>query len=156
MIDLKEEITKIASDCLENDSFFIVDVVMKGNAGKTKFLILLDADGGVNIDDCASLSRRIANRIEEEDLIEMAYVLEVSSPGLDHPIALERQYKKNVGRNLKLITNDGEVLQGELIEISNSILTINKEIREKKKVSHEPMTIPLEKIEKANVLVSFK
>ncbi len=155
-MNLKEVILGIATEYLKDDSYFLVDVVVKGINGKTKILVLLDGDDGINIDDCASLSRQISARLELEDIMDIAYVLEVSSPGLDHPLMLERQYKKNVGRQLKLVTKEGASMKGKLTGISGETLEFDKEVKEKKKVNFEHIQIPISDIEKANVLVSFK
>ncbi len=155
-MDLRETIIEISSEYLKDDSFFVVDVVVKGVSGKTKILVLLDGDDGVNIDDCASLSRQIASHIETEELLDIPFILEVSSPGIDHPLKLDRQYKKNVGRALKLATTTGDILTGKLLGVSDSDIELNLEVKEKKKVSYQTVTVPFQEIEKANVLVSFK
>jgi len=156
LIDIKETIAQIANDHLQDDSFFIVEVIVKGVSGKTKILVLLDCDDGLNIDACAQLSRDIANQLEEDEMMDVAYILEVSSPGFDHPLKLNRQYRRNIGRSLKLTSNAGEILTGKLLNVSDSSIEFNKEIKEKKKVRYETITIPFDEIEKANILVSFK
>lgn len=104
--------------------------------GKTKILVLLDSDQGVNIDDCARLSRKIGGELEEGEVLDIAYILEVSSPGLDHPLAMERQYFKNIGRKLRIHTMEGSVCEGTLLEFSNQVLYLETLEKEKnKKVS---------------------
>lgn len=154
-MDITSKLKAIAEANLKDESYFIVDVISKGVTGRTKHLILLDGDNGVNIDDCASLSRKISSIIEEEDLIENAFILEVSSPGLDHPLASKRQFAKNVGRKLKIRLTDGTMFDGKLESLSDGALEVQKEIKEKKKVSTELTSIPFDLIEKANVIVSF-
>lgn len=156
-MDLHQVLLDFAKDALQDPQHFIVDVILKGvNGGKTKILVLLDGDEGVNIDDCARLSRQVASRIEAEELIEHAFILEVSSPGVDHPLQMERQYIKNVGRNLKLTLQEGEIIQGELMAVEENSIQLNKETKNKKKVSYQPVSVTFDEIEKANVLVSFK
>jgi ribosome maturation factor RimP len=156
LVDINKTITQIANDHLKDDSFFIVDVIVKSVSDKTKILVLLDCDGGLNIDDCAQLSRNIANQLEEDELMDIAFILEVSSPGLDHPLLLKRQYMKNIGRSLKLTATDGEISTGKLLKVADSSIEFDKEIKEKKKVSYKTITIPFNEIEKASILVSFK
>lgn len=156
MIELTESIKELAERHLEDDSFFIVDVISKGISGKTKVLVLLDNDEGVNIDDCANLSRKLAEDIELEELIDVAYILEVSSPGLDHPLSSLRQYKKNVGRRLKLKLSSGEMLEGALNAVNEDAIILAAERKENKKKLIEEKSINFSEIEKANVLVSFK
>lgn len=156
MKEITETIKELAERHLEDDSFFIVDVISKGVTGKTKVLVLLDGDEGVTIDDCAHLSRKLAEDIELEDVIDVAYILEVSSPGLDHPLASARQYKKNVGRRLKVRLLEGSTLEGELKSVSEAGILLAAEKKEKKKKLIEEKELSFSDIEKANVLVSFK
>ena len=155
-MDLGNTILNIANDNLKDDSYFIVDVIVKGVSGKTKILVLLDGDEGVNIDECANLSRKIGLHIETEELMDTPFILEVSSPGLDHPLKLERQYKKNIGRELKLMTKSGDTHKGKLLQVSDSSVELDSEVKENKKVSFHRVTVPFKEVEKANVLVSFK
>ncbi len=155
-MDIANRVTQIAQSHLKDDSHFIVDVISKGVTGKTKFLILLDGDEGITIDDCAELSRKVAADIELDDLIEYAYVLEVSSPGLDHPIKLNRQYAKNIGRKLSLKMITGEEFKGELVDVNDASIEVLKEKKVQKKKEVEKVNVLLNEIEKAKVLVSFK
>lgn len=154
-MDITSKLRSMAESYLKDDSYFIVDVISKGVSGRAKHLILLDGDNGVNIDDCASISRQVAAEVEAEDLIEDAFILEVSSPGLDHPLASKRQFAKNVGRTLKIRLKDGTMLQGKLESMTDEGLEVQKEVKEKKKVITEKTSIPFDSIDKANVIVSF-
>ncbi|KYG76286.1 ribosome maturation factor RimP [Roseivirga ehrenbergii] len=155
-MDLKDFVEKVALSSLKDESYFIVDVIVKGVSGKTKILVLLDSDSGFNIDDCADLSRAISNEMEAEAIMDDPYILEVSSPGLDHPLKLKRQYQKNVGRELKLVLTDSSIVKGKLIEVCENTIKFEKEVKEKKKIGSELVEINFDTIEKANVLVSFK
>ncbi|MBC7922707.1 MAG: ribosome maturation factor RimP [Ferruginibacter sp.] len=97
-----------------DDELFLVEVQATGNPGFTKLTVLLDGDRGIDIDRCARISRRLGGRIEETNLVESAYVLEVSSPGVDTPLQLRRQYLRNVGRNVKVTLTDGNLRSGRL------------------------------------------
>ncbi len=157
IMEIRKVLLAVAEEHLKDDSYFIVDIIVKGSTGgKMKVLILLDADEGVNIDDCADLSRAVGNHVETEELIEQAYTLEVSSPGLEHPLILQRQYVKNISRNLKIQLNDGSMVTGKLESVSDKSIELNKEGKEKKKTVYQLVTIGFDEIEKTNVLVSFK
>lgn len=155
-MDLKDSIKALAEDNLTDNSHFVVDVVLSDSAGPRKVLILLDGDNGVTIDDCVSLSRKVGHILEEEEMIASAYRLEVSSPGVDYPLVLARQFAKNVGRTVRVVKNDGKELKGVLLKADDSILTINKEIKKGKRIHREEVEIPLSEIEKTIVQVSFK
>lgn len=155
-MDIKDFVEKAALESLKDESYFIVDVLVKGLTSKSKILVLLDSDNGVNIDECADLSRAIGMKMELEEVFDDPFVLEVSSPGLDHPLKFKRQYQKNVGRELKLVMLDGTIEKGKLIEVGETSIKFEKEIKEKKKTATELVEIAFDSIDKANVLVSFK
>ena len=154
---LEEQLKNIAHNFLKDDTYFIVDVISKAATGRQKILVLLDSDEGVTIDDCAQLSRSMGHYLEEEEVLEHAYVLEVSSPGLDHPLTLPRQFKKNVDRHFKLLLTDGSTIKGRLKEMKGEELLLEMEANKKKKEKEtSEIRVTLSEIEKANVLVSFK
>ena len=150
-MDLKERLTELVLEHLESETHFLVDIVITAASGTKKVLILLDGDEGINIDHCANVSRAVGHAIEEEGLIEDAYRLEVSSPGLDHPIVLLRQYIKNIGRQVKVTLNDGTILTGELMAATENDFTIEEVIKKKKTTT----VLLLEDVKKTEVQVSF-
>ncbi len=152
---LKEQIEKLVNDNLESDQHFLVDIIISGQSGPKKVLILLDGDEGINIDDCAKVSRKVGFIIEEEDIIEDAYRLEVSSPGLDHPIVLLRQYVKNIGRNVRITTNEQEQYEGTLTAATESEVTIEQEKGKGSKKEKSEVILPFDQIKKTEILVKF-
>lgn len=142
----------------EDESLFLVDAEIKGNVGNLTVVVLIDGDQGVDIDRCAEISRELGNILEEEEMIESKYRLEVSSPGIEQPIKLIRQYHKNIGRDFKVDTFDGEQFKGKLIEVLESELVFNELTEQPKrpnKYSDEKVNISLDNINKAKVLISF-
>ncbi len=138
------------------ESLFLVDLKVSGKSGPQKVIVLIDGDTGVGIDDCSKVSREMAAIIEEQDLISGKYILEVSSPGVDSPLKLPRQYPQHIGRKLKLNLTDGQEIKGMLKEVSESSLSVEKEAKKKDKESRaEIVEIPFNNIEKAKVLISF-
>jgi ribosome maturation factor RimP len=154
--NLKSIIKQKAESFLRSEEHFIVDVIVSSEKGPSKILILLDGDNGVSIDDCVSLSRAVGNEMEEEELMEDKYTLEVSSPGIDFPLSSPRQYSKNIERSVKVYTEEGEEIKGVLKEVDEKGILLDKEVKKGKKISYEPMQLPFGKIIKTIVQVSFK
>ena len=154
-MDLVEEIKRIALVNLTDKSQFIVDVVVSARKGPKKVMVLLDGDQGVTIDDCANLSRELSKALDELKELEESYMLEVSTPGLDQPLVLHRQYKKNIGRGLKVKLQD-EILEGILTEVFDQKLILTQYVGSGKKKEMKTLEIPFSEIDKAFVLVSFK
>ena len=138
----------------ELPNLFLVDVKMHSNG---QLIVLVDGDNGIGIADCAAISRHIGFHLEEENVIAEAYNLEVSSPGIDTPLVLKRQYAKNIGRTLAIKMNDGTKREGELLAAGEEAITIAETIKEKgKKAETVESTIPTDNITETKVLISFK
>jgi len=155
-MDLHSIIEDYLKEIIDDPQYFVVEIVISGNDRK-KIVVLIDGDEGVNIDYCASISRQLGHRLEENAVLDNAYILEVSSPGLDHPLTTTRQYIKNIGRDVKVET-EAKTMKGELLTVEKDSIMINQIIKEKgknKKVEEET-NIPFSDIIKTKVLVSFK
>jgi ribosome maturation factor RimP len=152
-MDLKEKIKDLAENGLENPNHFLVEVVVSKHK-PWKFTVIVDGDQGITIDDCAALSRALNESIETE--IVDPYTLEVSTPGLDHPLKLKRQYKKNIGRGLKVVKKDKSIVNGQLKQAEDEKIVIETASGHGKKTEVKIIEIPFTEIEKAFVTVSFK
>jgi ribosome maturation factor RimP len=151
-MELVEEIKQLARQALNDESRFIVDIVISSRKSPRKVLVIVDGDNGVTIDDCADLSTALSKALDETQLIEDNYFLEVSTPGLDQPLKLHRQYKKNIGRNLKVKLHEG-IREGKLTGVfEDGIELVEKTGKKETNI----IKIPFSEIEKAFVTVSFK
>ena len=93
--------------------------------------VYIDKDGGVNIDDCEAVSRALEVKLDEKDPIEQAYILEVSSPGIDRPLKKDADFVKYQGEiiDVKLYkAQDGsKQYQGKLLGLEDGVLSIEEE-----------------------------
>lgn len=155
-MDLAGEIRLLAEANLSDDKF-VVEVLVSRKKTPAKLLVIIDGDHGVTIDDCADLSRVLSTELDERNYFsdDDRYVLEVSTPGLDHPLSMKRQYRKNTGRNLKVITKEATT-QGKLADVTDERIVLIQEKGSGKKKEVREIEIPFSEIEKAFVLVSFK
>lgn len=157
MVFNKDNITKLLDGILPTNDVFIVGVNVSESAVKQKVTIVADGDNGISIDQCASISRRLARRIEESYGEEIPYTLEVTSPGADQPLVYPRQYKRHVGRKLKVTLQDGTEKAGELTEVTASGIIISEEKKEKgKKATITPVPVAFDEIAKSTIIISFK
>jgi ribosome maturation factor RimP len=155
-MDLKGRIEELVEGRLQGSEYFLVNVVIAGGKSVPKIIVWLDGDAGVSIDKCAEVSRWLSKRIEDDNLIESAYTLEVSSPGIDQPLKLFRQYKQHLGRNLKVSLTNGSTKTGKLEEVKENSIVLTETVKGKKKENLNPVTeIDTKDIEKAFVLISF-
>ncbi|WKK60304.1 MULTISPECIES: ribosome assembly cofactor RimP [unclassified Sphingobacterium] len=138
----------------DREDLFIVSIRFLKNG---VLEILLDGDNGIAIEDCVQVSRHVGYHLEEENVIDKAYRLEVSSPGIDTPLMLSRQYEKNVGRNVKVQMLDGTKREGKLLAAGDSSFNLEEVVKEKgKKAQLVEVEIPYDQIKETKVLISFK
>jgi ribosome maturation factor RimP len=154
-MDLTAEIRQLVEPNLAPDQF-LVDVLISAKKGPRKVLVLLDGDQGINIDTCAEISRQLSKALDERNLIDDNYLLEVSTPGVDQPLKLKRQYPKHIGRSLRVKLQDGTEVEGKLGEVKEEEIILNQEIGSGKKKESKTLNVPFGAVDKTFVLVSFK
>ncbi len=162
-------VTEMLQPYLNNGELYVVDIQVVGRrGGRIKVTVLLDSDTGITIDECAEISRRLGNEMDEANFFgDAPFTLEVSSPGVDFPLTSPRQFKRNVGRQLAIALIDGSVLRGTLELVDDTQVVINvPENRSKTKQKKDaeagivvlsgPTPVRYEQLKKATVEISFK
>jgi ribosome maturation factor RimP len=132
MKQLREAIIPHVMPVIERTGAFLVDLAIKVENRSRVLQVLVDTDTGISIDACASLSRELGPALESAGLFEGPYRLEVSSPGLDRPLRLLRQYPKNIGRRFSIRFGAGETpqeLRGRLTAVEGALLTFEPDDR---------------------------
>jgi ribosome maturation factor RimP len=150
----KRVVALVEEKIADRPELFLVEVKLLPNH---KLIIHVDGDEGISIQDCAAISRHVGFHLEEENLIEKAYNLEVSSPGVGEPLKLVRQYVKNIGRDVSVKLANGEKIEGELLAVDEQTIVVEAQVKEKGKKAQLVET-PLEfnNIVETKVLISFK
>lgn len=138
---------------------FIVDIALH-RSKRSLFHIAVDTDSGITMDECVLLTRRIGHWMDESNAFDFPYRMEVTSPGIDKPLRFPRQYPKNIGRGIKVLTTDGTELVGTLTLVSETGITIQPTVAISKKKTTAPPQIPVEvpftNIKEAKIQISFK
>ncbi len=116
---------------IEAGQYELVDVEYVREAGTWYLRAYMDKEGGVTIDDCEKVSRAFSDLLDQEDFIEDAYILEVSSPGLGRPLKKEKDYKRSMGKELEIRTYraiDGrKEFGGTLCAYDDKTVTVRQE-----------------------------
>ncbi len=140
----QQQIEDILKKILSDKDYFLVDIkVSRGN----KITVQADHVNGITVEQCAEIHKKI-NMILDRDFED--YSLVVSSPGLDEPIKVVQQYRKNIGRSLDIRLKDGSSVKGILVTASETEIGIAAEKR-----SSSEKIIKLEDIETAKVKIEF-
>ena len=132
---------------------FLVEIRIKPT---NNIKIFLDSDNGISIDRLIQLNRKLYRDLEENPMFPGSdFSLEVSSPGLDEPLKLHRQYKKNIGRFVEVLTDDAVKTEGKLIAAGDGEITVEVEKGKGKKKEVTQVVIPFEKIRSTLIQVKF-
>lgn len=144
------------------DKLHVLEIIDRELAGSDKFLVdlkistdnrinvAIDGDNGIMIDDCIALSRAIENSLDRD--VE-DFELNVASAGLDSPLKLKRQYKKNIGRELSVTTFDGESMEGRLVDADEDKIVMK--FTGKKNAANDPVQFAYTDIKTAKVIIKF-
>lgn len=152
----KELIQEIVEKEIEGTSMFLVEVAIRpGN----KIMVEIDKDTGVSIEECMALSRGIESHFDRD--VE-DFELEVGSAGLTSPLRLPRQYQKNEGNEVEVLTKDGRKLYGVLQSSDNNgfVLLISKQEKPegaKRKITvEEELQFSYDEVKHTKYLIRFK
>ena len=109
---------------LEAEGCFLVDLKqLPGN----RVRVFIDKDSGITISTCAGFNRRLRSYFEEEGILGDNYSLEVSSPGLNQPFKVHRQYVKNIGKQLEVVLGNGSRKEGKLVNVNSDNIILEAE-----------------------------
>ncbi len=136
-----------------NPDYFLVEIRIKPT---NNVKVFLDADHGAIISDMARFNRSLYASIEEAVVFTAGdFSLEVSSPGLDEPLKLHRQYVKNTGRLVEVILNDGSKKEGKLVSVSENSIVVEVTTGKGKKAETKQHEIQFSDIKSTKVQIVF-
>lgn len=139
-MDFKSKVKNLLEEGLKkNPSLFLIDLSISDSY---KITVVLDGDNGVSLQDCMDISRAIEHNLDRE---EQDFSLEVASAGVSAPLKMSRQYKKNIGRSIKLTTNNNEIIEAKLVDADDEKAILNWKERVPKKVGKGKETVEFTK-----------
>ena len=119
-----DEIRHVVKDIVESERLELVDVEYKEGKARSLLRIYIDKDGGVTLSDCENVSRQLSAVLDVKDLLNGAYILEVSSPGVDRTFQTDRDYFRSIGRTVKILAA-GESIMGRLTDVNDESITLD-------------------------------
>ena len=149
-MDLEKKIRESIIPVLDDLNVELVDFALHGVSRNQVLRVFIDTETGVSVDECKRVSRAISDVLDIEDIIPNRYRLEVSSPGIDRPLKTERDFRRNLNRNVQIVYQADETqypLQGKItaVHAGNVILETKQKTAE----------IPIQAIEKAKIVLKW-
>jgi ribosome maturation factor RimP len=149
LAELKESLKRKLLPLIEEEGLELVELEFTGKLPHSVLRVYVDQAGGIDVEECARLSRKLSDFLDTEDLIEKSYTLEVSSPGLDRPLFSLGDFKRKTGEKVRLYlkTNSDKSTEviGEIAGVEEEEIRI--------KIQDKVEAIPLEKIEKGKIII---
>ncbi len=147
-----DTVKKILEPMLTGD-IYLVDMKIKPT---NNIKIYLDADSGLGIEKCIKINRRLNKVMEDMEVYpDGNFSLEVSSPGVDEPLKMHRQYFKNIGRDVEIITSDEVVTEGKLEEVDEEKVILSYTEGKGKKAVDIKKEILFSDIKQTKVQIKF-
>ncbi len=151
-----EKVKQLTLTITEEEGLDLFNFEFKKSGHRWFLRIFLDKEGGVNLNDCEGVSRKLSAILDKEDLIPHSYILEVSSPGLDRPLLSEKDYAKFKGKNVRIRTsepiNGQKNFRGRLAKYEDGAVTLEIEVRKNETKS---VSIPYHNIAKAKLEIDL-
>ena len=149
--NLASQVENLIETYLINQGFELIEFSCRQQGGDLMVRILADRlEGGISINECSRINREVGAMLDEKNVIEQHYILEVFSPGLDRPLATQKDFLRNLNKPARFFLND--LVEGK-IELEGIIRNADAEnvyIDKDKKT----ITIPLSKINKAKQIIN--
>ena len=120
------EIEEVVQPVLLDHGLTLVDLEFRPRRPRGVLRLFVDKPGGVGIDDCQRVSREVGDVLDASGLIEEAYDLEVSSPGLDRQLRKDREFRWAVGKRVRCWLAGGEEVRGRLVGIDGGFLVLER------------------------------
>lgn len=148
---IEETIFEIADEELNNFGGYVLEINLKGSQGSRSVVIIADTATGITLDEIASSSKAIEQRLDDIDLLTEKYVLEVTSPGLKRPLKTSRDFRRRTGENVRIEHTALEYtspLEGEIIEVADENVVVKTDEKTE-------LVLPIEQIIQAKVLLEW-
>lgn len=146
---MQTELDNLVKNTVEGLGFILWGYEYRPRSESALLRIFIEKEGGISIDDCSKVSRQIGAVMDVENIIPVAYILEVSSPGMDRVLFSAEQYQDYIGETLKIRTrtpiNERRNFKGSLIKTSDTVVTVE--------IDSQEFEIPFDAIDRARLVL---
>ena len=149
---LKIRITELAKKTASSLAMEVVLVEIRNEGGRATLRIYIDQPAGITLEDCERFSRRFSTAMDVEDFVSFAYVLEISSPGVNRPLTREADFKRFLRENARVRTRcpiDGQRnFKGRIVDVTDGRVTFES-------APDKQIVIAVADIEKASLIADL-
>jgi ribosome maturation factor RimP len=150
-LTIEQQVEALVAPAIAEQGLELVDIEYVKEGAYWYLRLYIDKDTGVDIDDCSNVSHVVSEILDKKDPISQAYMLEVSSPGLERPLKKEADFQRFAGKLVRVLTKEPfqgyQDFTGYLVELINDEIVLEYE--------NETVKIPRSLAEKVNLALEF-
>jgi ribosome maturation factor RimP len=151
----KENIESAVNEWIGSNDAFLVEV----KTSPSRIAVFIDKPEGITLQECAALNRYLAGRFENDPVWE-THELEVSSPGMDQPLRVYKQYLRRLGREVRLVLQTGKVVKGKLIAADETGIEVAETVSNRERKNAGPTRVnrrfAYDELKETKLVISFK
>ncbi len=106
LLSMIDKLKEIIEPILQEEGAELVEIIYRREAGRQVLRLLVDKDNGIKLSDCVRINERVSQVLDEQDVIQESYIIEVDSPGIDRPFKTKRDYERAVGRLVRVTLSE--------------------------------------------------
>lgn len=129
-MNLAERLKGLLEPILADQQCELVELQIKGFYGSQIIRVFVDRVGGITLDQCEAISRRLSDELDSEEIIPGDYRLEVSSPGVDRPLRSAADFRRNLNRDVEIVyssEDEEQMVTGKIVRVSDEIVEIQQQ-----------------------------
>ncbi|MCF7802962.1 MAG: hypothetical protein K9N46_07775 [Candidatus Marinimicrobia bacterium] len=127
---IEDTVFEISEKYLSEIGGYVLDVQLKGARGTRKIEIIADTEKGITLDELTEISKQVEEELDNTDLLEEKYTLELTSPGLDRPLKTERDFRRRLDHNVRIdhtMLEPASPVEGIISDVDEKSVTIQHE-----------------------------
>ena len=152
--EIATRVSALAGPVVDDHGVELVEVEVRGAHGSRVVRLVADAEDGLDLELIADLSREMGDLLDDDDLVGGRYTLEVSSPGVDRPLRTPTNFRRNVGRELRLVRTRDAIDRGEKGELTGTLDAVDDDALTLT-VGGDTVTVPHSDVDHAKVVLPW-
>jgi len=152
--EIATRVRALAAPVIADRGVELVEIEVRGAHGSRVVRIVGDAEDGLDLDLIADLSREVGDLLDEDDLVGGRYTLEVSSPGVDRPLRTPINFRRNVGRDVRVVRNREAIDRGEKGELTGTLDAVDDHAL-RLTVGKDTVTVPHADVDHGKVVLPW-